>query len=65
MNAVGDKYMARVFLTEAKRRRLSGHRDGFYWTLLRWAANRRRAAQTAPGQRELFRANCISEAVAA
>lgn len=43
-------YIARVYLTEARRRR--GQTFGFI--LLEWAANARRRAMAATVQRELF-----------
>lgn len=43
-------YCARVYLREAARRRGTS----FYWTLLAWAANRRRAAKALGEQMELF-----------
>jgi hypothetical protein len=49
-------HCARVYLTEAARRRHSRANRNFYWTLLAWAANQRRkaAALAAGTQREMF-----------
>lgn len=45
-------YCARVYLSEAKRRR---NQPAFHATLLRWAANtRQKAAACVAAQRELF-----------
>lgn len=43
------KHCARVYLAEARRRRLD---TAFWHTLMRWAANARREAM--PRQREMF-----------
>lgn len=48
-------YRAKAYLNEARLRRR--HRGGFYFTLLRWAANARREAiamTTSPVQGNLF-----------
>jgi len=54
-----DIHRARVYLSEARRRRHSRADRAFYWTLLDWAARcRKRAAEAMkacpPAQSDLF-----------
>ena len=48
---VDNRYMARVFLAQARARR---HQPAFHATLLRWAAERRLASMQPQQQPELF-----------